>query len=65
MNNFCAFSKNKKCLKWMDYEISRLALEDADMLCHDNWVEIQHLQERTEFLEKLLKQSGIEIPREE
>lgn len=65
MNNYCAFSKDKKCLKWIDYEITRLELEEADELCHGNWIEIQYLQDRIDFLEKLLKQSGIEIPPEQ
>ena len=29
MNNYCAFNKNYKCLKWMDYK-----LEKTDALCH-------------------------------
>ncbi len=41
MNNYCAFSKNNKCLKWMDYEITRHELEEADDLCHGNRIEIQ------------------------
>lgn len=65
MTNYCAFSKDKKCLKWIDYEITRLELEEADELCHGNWVEIQQLQDRIDFLENLLKQSGIEISPEQ
>jgi len=40
MENYCAFSKNHKCLKWMDYELTRFELEEADALCHGNWIEI-------------------------
>lgn len=36
MNNYCAFSQNNKCLKWMDYEITRHELEEDDNLCHGN-----------------------------
>ena len=62
MNNYCAFSKGHKCLKWTDYEITRQELEEADELCHGNWIEIQRLQERIIILEKLLQETGIEIP---
>lgn len=43
MTNYCAFSKNNKCIKWTDYELTCHELEEADELCHDNWIEIQHL----------------------
>lgn len=41
MENYCAFSKNHACLKWLDYVITRQELEEADSLCHGNWIEIQ------------------------
>ena len=41
MENYCAFSKNHTCLKWLDYVITRQELEEADSLCHGNWIEIQ------------------------
>lgn len=62
MNDYCAFSKDHRCVKWMDYELTRLELEEADELCNANWIEIQHLYERIECLEALLKKSGIDIP---
>lgn len=62
MNNYCAFSKNHKCIKWADYELTRQELEEADELCHGNWTEIQRLQERIVVLEGILKETGIEIP---
>ena len=46
MNNYCAFSKKHKCLKWMDYELTRMELKEADSLCHENWIEIQRLYKR-------------------
>lgn len=64
VNNYCAFSKGHNCLKWTDYELTRHELKEADELCHGNWIEIQHLQERVEQLEQLLRDSGIEIPPE-
>ena len=44
MDEYCAFSKNHKCIKWEDYELTRHELEEADALCHSNWIEIQQLQ---------------------
>ena len=36
MENYCAFSKNHACLKWLDYVITRQELEEADLvLCQD------------------------------
>ena len=63
MNNYCAFSDNHKCLKWNDYELTRHELEEADELCHGNWIEIQRLQTRIIVLEEILKEAGIEIPK--
>lgn len=65
MNNYCAFSRNHQCLKWLDYEATRMELEEADELCHCNWIEIQQLQDRIKILEALLKKSGIDIPAED
>ena len=62
MNNYCAFSKKHKCLKWMDYELTRMELKEADSLCHENWIEIQRLYKRITILETLLNDAGIEIP---
>ena len=41
MENFCAFSKKQLCLKWTDYCVTRHELEEADLLCHENWIEIE------------------------
>ena len=62
MNNYCAFSKKHKCLKWMDYELTRMELKEANSLCHENWIEIQRLYKRIDILETLLNDAGIEIP---
>ena len=64
MTNYCAFSKNHKCLKWMDYQLTLFELEEADETCHGNWIEIQRLQARVDQLEHLLRKSGIEVPDE-
>lgn len=64
MTNYCAFSKEHKCIKWTDYELTRHELEEADELCQGNWVEIQHLRNYIEQLQELLTGHGIEIPSE-
>lgn len=46
----------------MDYELARFELEEADALCHGNWIEIQRLYKKNDILETLLKNAGIEIP---
>ena len=64
MTDYCALSKNHKCIKWSDYELTRYELEEADELCHGNWIEIQHQREYIELLQKILEQHGIEVPSE-
>lgn len=62
MNDYCAFSKNHKCLKWIDYQITRHELEEADELCHGNWIEIHKLYDYIEVLTNLLNENGIDYP---
>lgn len=64
MTNYCAFSKDHKCIKWLDYELTRYELEEADELCHGNWIEIQHLREYIDLLQATLKEHGIQVPPE-
>ena len=64
MTDFCSFSKDHKCVKFTDYEITRHELEEADELCHDNWIEIQHLRQYIDRLQALLTEHGITIPDE-
>ena len=62
MDNYCAFSEDHKCLKWEDYELTRHELEEADNLCHGNWIEIQRLYDYIEELKKILDENDIEYP---
>lgn len=62
MNNYCAFSKDHHCIKWQDYALARLELEECDELCHGNWIEIESLQRQVHFLKKLLEENGIVLP---
>lgn len=63
-NNYCAFSRDHKCIQWMDYELTRYELAEANELCHGNWIEIQHLREYIDVLKATLTKHGIEIPAE-
>ena len=54
MNNYCAFSKDHKCIKWSDYEITRQELEEADELCHGNWIEIEKKNKYIHTLQTIL-----------
>jgi len=62
MTDYCAFSKDHKCVKWTDYQITRQELEEADCLCHGNWIEIQNLRDYVNILQTALKEHGIEVP---
>ena len=62
MDNYCAFSEDHKCLKWEDYELTRHELEEADNLCHGNWIDIQRLYDYIDELKKILDENDIEYP---
>ncbi len=42
MENYCAFSKNHTCLKWLDYIITRQELEESRKLDRDSTQEPIH-----------------------
>lgn len=54
MNDHCTFYKEHKCIKWADYELLRYELEEANEVCHGNWIEIQHQREYIVQLQELL-----------
>ena len=62
MNDYCAFSKNHKCLKWLDYQLTRHELEEADELCHGNYIEILHLYDYIDKLKAILDKNNIDYP---
>lgn len=64
MRDYCAFSSDHKCPKWTDYQLTRQELDEADELCHGNWIEIEHLRRYIEILQKALLDNGIDIPPE-
>lgn len=64
MDDYCAFSKSHKCIKWADYALTRFELEEEDALCHGNWIEIQKKNEYISVLQELLSSHGISYPEE-
>ncbi|NBI89785.1 hypothetical protein D3Z45_04135 [Lachnospiraceae bacterium] len=64
MTKHCTFSKNQKCIKWKDYELTRHELEKINGLYHGNRMEIQHLWHYIKQLQALLIQHKVEIPPE-
>jgi len=64
MENYCAFSKNHKCLKYEDYEITKATLAEAEALCHGNWIEIQRKEDYIATLQNLLIENRINFPDE-
>ena len=63
MNDYCAFSNDHKCLKWEDYELTRHELEEADELCHGNWIEIQRLRDYIDKLIEILDKNKLDYPK--
>ena len=62
MNDYCSFSKDHKCMKWADYELTRHELEEADDLCHSNWIEMQQLYDYIDKLKAILDEDEIDYP---
>lgn len=62
MENYCAFSKNHTCIKWLDYMLARQELDEADTLCHGNWIEIQRKTEYIQILQAILDKHHISYP---
>lgn len=62
MENYCAFSKQHNCIHWMDYEITRQELDEANTLCHGNWIEIEKQYQYIRTLQQLLDEHNIPYP---
>ena len=64
MKNHCAFSKNHSCPLWTDYELTCYELEEANSLCHGNWIEIERQYKYIQTLQKILSENDIPYPNE-
>ena len=63
MLNYCAFSKDHKCMKWTEYQIMLQEVEEVDETCHGNWIEIQNQYEYIQKLQAILEDHGIDYPK--
>lgn len=59
MKRECTYRANYNCDIWMDYQIQKIELEEAEALCKGNWKEIQELRDYLDYLEKIVENSGI------
>ena len=64
MENYCAFSQDHTCLKWLDYVVTRQELDEADALCHRNWIEIERKTQYIQTLQAILDNNHIPYPNE-
>ena len=64
MKNYCAFNKTHSCPLWTDYELTRYELEEANSLCHGNWIEIERQYKYIQTLQKILSENDIIYPNE-
>jgi len=64
MNKTCPFKDNYYCDIWLDYDITRDELEQANELLHSNWKEITYLYDRIDRLEKYIQSIGGTVPSE-
>ena len=62
MKNHCAFSKNHSCPLWTDYELTCYELEEANSLCHGNWIEIERQYKYMDITVRQSRQSGLTEP---
>lgn len=64
MTDYCALCRDKHCILYADYQLTRHELEEANELCHGNWIEIQKLYQYIDTLKKVLREHTIPIPAE-
>ena len=58
----CPFNSCNRCYIWVDYQVTCVALQEAEELCSSNWKEISYLLDRVKLLEAQLTEAGISIP---
>ena len=64
MSKQCPFIDNQYCDIWLDYDITKDELKQANELLHSNWKEITYLYDRIDQLEKYIKSIGGTVPSE-
>ena len=58
----CPFNNDRRCEIWLDYQVDKIALEDAVELAEENWQEINYLLDRVALLEAFIRNAGLEPP---
>ncbi|MCD7813591.1 MAG: mobility-associated LCxxNW protein [Lachnospiraceae bacterium] len=56
----CPCSRSSLCDIWTEFQISQVSLGECNELLHGNWLEITRLRNYTDYLQKLLKNNGID-----
>lgn len=64
MYDKCPFNNYGRCEIWLDYQVDKIALEDAVELADENWQEINYLLDRVALLEAFIRNAGLEPPLE-
>lgn len=62
MSTHCPLSKKHVCPNWIEYEVTKCELEEADELRQFNWQEIQELKDYINELQFMLRKNGISYP---
>ena len=62
MSDRCPLSQKQICPNWIDYEVTKCELEEADELCQLNWQEIQKLKNYISELQFILSTNEIAYP---
>lgn len=62
MVKMCRYAERRICDLWIDYQVTKVALQDVEELCSGNWKEIVALRDRIDLLESILTEAGIEYP---
>ena len=62
MSSLCPLNPEQICTNWIDYEVTKYELEEADELCQLNQQEIQKLKEYIHKLQFILNINEIAYP---
>ena len=62
MSKICPYEDDYHCDFWLDYIITKDALEEANELLSSNWKEISYLYDRIDILEKYIRTIGGVVP---
>ena len=64
MKDKCPLREGGRCNVWIDNQVLKASLKEAEELADSNWKEIQWLYDRIHLLETTLRNAGLAIPTE-